>query len=726
MSSFAPTAGGDRESLNTKYSTKAILTDRGQYMSYLECQLERVTASLLAHGSLEKRMVDMDETMSMVDDRISSMTKVAKLSQTFAERWGEDTATSVSRLTERVAAVEGMVGGNQNSNDETKSLIHNVTDHISSLERLRLEATKTMDDRLVTMEGKVTGISTENVEARGKFASIDRRFEEMEAAFEVKLGEAAKETDRKLELVKSELESKVQQVQRSVEVKLSEQAAELARLRHEASLMENRMLAALAKQANVTQEQIQTIHEVVQQTPAVSHHHSHHQSAAGAARKLRQFGNWDDDDDDDDGVPVGRYSNNDAVAANLVDEIEDLYKSLREQKKTLKEHGLILEKHDTAGVAVEEAVERVAEKMHGLETSIGAIGNNYSTMSATLSNKILSWQMNVVADLEKKLGEDIHSLSSAQDSLDSRLNVFRETVDVKMGEVKSEMEKQLSSSESSAEKELKMSKLVQHEVSTLEERLVKKQEDLLLSSQQRLTDQLHHQYKKQKKHLKQQQLEQTPYYNSGAAFPQSAGVVPSTKQISSRGGMTARDLRAADETSDDTPPLPVDENYRLDNNAPPLPPQQEEEEDVKLNRMRRKVERERRKEAALELDADESDESVEDLYREVVTRRGKDGKKIVPKAVGKKGGGATSSRGRKSKKSWIPAKSVPTRAGERSLSPTKDVPKQVTYEKAMRPYTSAQRLAGLASTTEPTTEVTGTTRMSALSSAASERASQIS
>ena len=171
--------------------------------------------------------------------------------------------------------------------------------------------------------------------------------------------------------------------------------------------------------------------------------------------------------------------------------------------QTIKEHGLILEKvsialtnpgfghqnqpnnsalpihfpfqHDTAGVAVEEAVEKVADKMHSLETSMATIGNNYSTMSATLSNKILSWQMNVVADLEKKLGEDINSLTSAQDSLDSRLNVFRETVNEKMIEVKSEMEKQLSSSGSSAEQELKMSKLVQQEVNTLEERLIKKQ-----------------------------------------------------------------------------------------------------------------------------------------------------------------------------------------------------------------------------------------------------------
>ena len=190
--------------------------------------------------------------------------------------------------------------------------------------------------------------------------------------------------------------------------------------------------------------------------------------------------------------------------------------------------------------------------------------------------------------------------------------------------------------------------------------------------------------------------------------------------------MTARELRAADETSDDTPPRQVDENYNIDNN-PPLPPQREEDVEVKLNRMRRKVERERRKEAAMEIfqAGDESDESVEDLYREVVTRRGKDGKRIAPKAQ-KKGRGNSSlkrgdqSRGRKSKKSWVPAKSVPTKAGERSLSPSRDIPTQVTYEKAMRPYTSAQKLAGLASTIEPTT----TRASTALSSMASDRPSE--
>jgi len=350
------------------------------------------------------------------------------------------------------------VGGNQSSNDETKSLIHNVTEHVSFLERLRLEATKASEDRLLTMEGKVNKIQTDNIEATGKFVSVEKRFEEMEAAFDVKMEKADLENDRKLGQVKADLECKLQQVQRSMEVKVSEQTAELARLRHEASLMENRMLAALAKQANVTQEQIQTIHEVVQSSSGHFSAPSH--SNLVASKKYNQFGNWYEDDDDDDLQQTNQYPSNNAATANFYDEIEDLYKALREQKKTLKEHGVILEKHDTAGAAVEEAVEKVAANMHTLELSMSTIGKNYSTMSAALSNKILSWQMNVIADLEKKFGEDIHSLSSAQDSLDSRLNAFRETVDGRLTEVKTEVEKQLSSSESSAEQELKMSKLV--------------------------------------------------------------------------------------------------------------------------------------------------------------------------------------------------------------------------------------------------------------------------
>ena len=116
--------------------------------------------------------------------------------------------------------------------------------------------------------------------------------------------------------------------------------------------------------------------------------------------------------------------------------------------------------------------------------------------------------------------------------------------------------------------------------------------------------------------------------------------------------------------------------------------------------MRRKVERERRREVALERDLreEESDASEEELYREVVERRGNDGKKI-----GK--GGKRRSAGKKNrhKDAWVPAKTVPSRPGSRSVSPAvrrnKEGGGDVGYDQAMKPYSQAQRIAGLVSTT---------------------------
>ena len=98
----------------------------------------------------------MDGQLHSLDERLNSVMKVARLSQTFSERWGEDTSVTVGRLTERIAAIEGMVGGNQSSHEETKSLISNVTDHVSSLERLRLEAKQQNDDQLQVQTNPVT------------------------------------------------------------------------------------------------------------------------------------------------------------------------------------------------------------------------------------------------------------------------------------------------------------------------------------------------------------------------------------------------------------------------------------------------------------------------------------------------------------------------------------------------------------------------------------------
>ncbi|GMH50996.1 hypothetical protein TrLO_g12738 [Triparma laevis f. longispina] len=669
------------ENIPMSHSTKMILTDRGQYMNYLEAQLDRVTMSLLAQNTLSERMGEVDGLIQNLDERINSVTKVARLSQTFSERWGEDTSTTVNRLTERIAAIEGMIGGNQSSHEETKSLISNVTDHISNLERLRLEAKQQTDEQLQSMEKKVTAINNANIQSSTTFITIDKRFEEMEKVFSEKVEEVEKRADEKVKNIQQQLEAKFQQHQRASEVKLTEHNAELARLRHEASLMENRMLAALAKQANVAQEQIQTIHNVVQETllgkttfdPSGSFSNSN---------KFGQIGSWEEDESENDSYGGarnnrGRVGRPAAIPRELLNDVDDLIDTVREQKKTLREHEAMLTKHDKAGMAVEETAEALTANMKKLETAVEQLAGNWGNSASQLSDKLLK----TIAELEAKFGTQ---LSQQQSNLSEQVSEIKTTFEQQIGTVQGKLAESQSSSEAEDQQQ-KMSVIVQE----AEERILKKQEDLLRASQESLTDQLHHQYKKQKKKIQeasggmamgapswQQQLAQQQQggQSQGSTQQQETNTKASRRRSRSQsrresktgGGLSTRDLKGFDEYSDSTPPQLVVQPLQDEEGAR----EEEENEEEHLNKIRRKIERERRQEAALErtLRDDDSDASEDELYNEVVTRKRKDGKRISSAGAGKKGAGSSKLKNRH-KDAWVPAKTVPSKTGSRSVSP---------------------------------------------------------
>ena len=124
------------------------------------------------------------------------------------------------------------------------------------------------------------------------------------------------------------------------------------------SLMENRMLAALAKQANVAQEQIQTIHGVVQET-LMTKGGGLRGRGRGGGNKYNQLGTWDDEDDESYSAGRGKAS----VPRKLYDDVDDLIDLTKEHKKILRDHEAMLQKHDRAGIAVEETAEvRACEK----------------------------------------------------------------------------------------------------------------------------------------------------------------------------------------------------------------------------------------------------------------------------------------------------------------------------------------------------------------------------
>ncbi|GMH54592.1 hypothetical protein TrST_g12191 [Triparma strigata] len=679
------------ENIPMSHSTKMILTDRGQYMNYLEAQLDRVTTSLLAQNTLIERMGEVDGVLQGLDERLNSVVKVARLSQTFSERWGEDTAVTVGRLTERVAAIEGMIGGNQSSHEETKSLISNVTDHISNLERLRLEAKQHTDEQLQSMEKKVTEINNANIQSSTTFVSIDKRFEEMQKMFSDKVDEVEKRADEKVKGIQQQLEAKFQQHQRASEVKLTEQNAELARLRHEASLMENRMLAALAKQANVAQEQIQTIHNVVQETLLGKTSIDPSGSFSGSG-KFGQIGSWEDDEEENEtyggGGARGRgrpgMGRGGGVPRELLNDVDDLIDTVREHKKVLREHEAMLDKHDKAGIAVEETAEVLTSNMKKMEMAVEQLAGNWGNSASQLSDKLVK----TIADLEERFGTKLQDMTQSQQS---NISELKSTFDQQIETVQGKLAESQSSSEAE-EQQQKVSMMMQDQFKEAEERILKKQEDLLKASQEKLTDQLHHQYKKQKKKIQevsggmsapswqqqqqnmmaaqqqqQQQQQQEEEQEAKASRRKSRRENKLSKLSNTGGELSTRDLRGADEYSDSTPPqLPIQQLQGEDDEV-----EEEENEEERLNQIRRKVERERRKEAALErtLKDDDSDASEDELYNEVVTRKRKDGRRISSASAGKKKGGFKN----RHKDAWVPAKTVPSKPGSRSVKATSGV-----------------------------------------------------
>ena len=423
----------------------------------------------------------------------------------------------------------------------------------------------------------------------------------------------------------------------------------------------------------------------------------------------------------------------------------------------------MLENYGKAGAAVEESIERVVENVREVESSVAEIGSKYSSMASSLSDKVLG----IVSDLEKKFGDNINSLTSAQDSFGSRFNELKESIDVGMTDVKRELAES-QSSESSSEKQLVMSKIVEDQVKLAEERLLKKQEEILRTSQEKLADELQHQYKKQKKHLKQhyappqpiypqysQQNQQPQFYESHHLQGKQQIALLESQQQQQRqqqqqqpqqhqhlqqqqqqqlqqqlhqqqliggsiinlpmGGLSARDLKGADELSDDPPPPALAGEFCGGNvvaapfESPPEVKEEMQVEEGDMNRIRRKIERERRKEVAREKSSrveDSSDESEDELYREVVSRRGRDGRRLPPPGEFRVRKSRTNRHKNKvmmtealKKKSvaWVPAGTIPTRAGEkarRSPSPKKKSnQQQETYDEAMQPFVTSRRPA---------------------------------
>jgi hypothetical protein len=144
--------------------------------------------------------------------------------------------------------------------------------------------------------------------------------------------------------------------------------------------------------------------------------------------------------------------------------------------------------------------------------------------------------------------------------------------------------------------------------------------------------------------------------------------------------MSTKDLRGADDLSDETPVL-NNENMGAEDRREE---KEKEKEKEKSRARRKKAEREKRKEVIIERSTnkrDDSDESEDDLYREVVDRRGKDGRSVGYEVDRRGGGTFTMRHGRaagaaaedaRGRAAWVPPGGTKIKPGERGASPAKE------------------------------------------------------
>ena len=86
---------------NEKSELSKIMTDKSAYITYLEVQLDKVTQSVLLTQTFSERLDNIQFQFQSSEEKISQLTKLIKLQQTYAEKQEEDLSsfkTSVDSL----------------------------------------------------------------------------------------------------------------------------------------------------------------------------------------------------------------------------------------------------------------------------------------------------------------------------------------------------------------------------------------------------------------------------------------------------------------------------------------------------------------------------------------------------------------------------------------------------------------------------------------------------
>ncbi|KAG6965914.1 hypothetical protein JG688_00006992 [Phytophthora aleatoria] len=85
-------------------NTKKLLTDRSAYISFLEVQLERVSAACLTTQTFEKRLAELESAQMTNDQKLGSLSKVFRLNQEYVEQTSQQAQSELAGHAAKVDA----------------------------------------------------------------------------------------------------------------------------------------------------------------------------------------------------------------------------------------------------------------------------------------------------------------------------------------------------------------------------------------------------------------------------------------------------------------------------------------------------------------------------------------------------------------------------------------------------------------------------------------------
>ena len=78
------------------------------------------------------------------------------------------------------------------------------------------------------------------------------------------------------------------------------------------------------------------------------------------------------------------------VPRELLNDVDDLIDTVREHKKVLRAHEAMLDKHDKAGIAVEETAEVLTSNMKKMETAVEQLAGNWGNSASQVRSVLTS------------------------------------------------------------------------------------------------------------------------------------------------------------------------------------------------------------------------------------------------------------------------------------------------------------------------------------------------